>query len=270
MRTRIESLLPTDWSFEGKRVLDFGCGSARVLRHFLDEARRGELWGCDIDGPSIDWIEAHLSPPLSCFRNDVEPPLPLADDYLDLIWATSVFTHIDHWSPWIVELHRVLAPGGRLIVTFLGEGMWEALVGEPFKEDEVGMTVLGHWRGAGADILHSEWWLREHWGRAFEVLEVARPPRGADGSPQTTHSYISLRKRQTDLTVAGLEDCDAAEVRELAGLQTNIRLLRRELDTFAQARRSAGPARFAMRDLVLRSPLGGPARRLRDRLRGER
>jgi hypothetical protein len=71
--------------------------------------------------------------------------------------------------------------------------MWEALVGEPYREDEVGMTVLRHWEtgDAGPDVLHSEWWLRAHWGRAFEILEVARPPRRGDGSPEVTHSYIS-------------------------------------------------------------------------------
>jgi SAM-dependent methyltransferase len=89
---RIQCFLPPDWSFEGKRVLDFGCGSARVLRHFLDEARHGEFWGCDIDGPSIDWIASNLSPPLRCFQNEPEPPLALEASYLDLIWATSVFT----------------------------------------------------------------------------------------------------------------------------------------------------------------------------------
>lgn len=43
VRTRIEKLLPEDWTFDGKRVLDFGCGSARVLRHFLPEADRAEF-----------------------------------------------------------------------------------------------------------------------------------------------------------------------------------------------------------------------------------
>src|SRR5581483_6914482 len=101
VRARIESFLPSGWSFQGRRMLDFGCGSARVLRHFVDEARDAEFWGCDVHGPSIEWVQANVSPPLRCFENEPDPTLPFADDILDLIWATSVFTHItDNWSSW--------------------------------------------------------------------------------------------------------------------------------------------------------------------------
>ena len=64
-----------------------------------------------------------------------------------------------------------------MIATFLGEGIWDALVGEPYVEEAVGMTTLRHWTLADAWVFHSEWWLREHWGRAFEVAEIVRPPR---------------------------------------------------------------------------------------------
>ena len=113
VRERIERLLPRDWSWAGKRVLDFGCGSARVLRQFLREAEQAEFWGSDIDAPSIAWVQANLSPPLRVFDNAFAPPLPLNDGYFDLVYATSVFTHIgDLWSDWLLELHRILAPGG--------------------------------------------------------------------------------------------------------------------------------------------------------------
>ena len=60
--TRLEILerLPESWSFAGRRVLDFGCGAGRTLRHFVTEAEVGEFHGCDIDGPSID--VAHREP----------------------------------------------------------------------------------------------------------------------------------------------------------------------------------------------------------------
>jgi SAM-dependent methyltransferase len=234
LRGVIEELLPADWTWRSKRVLDFGCGSARVLRHFAREADRGVIWGCDIDPASISWDEANLSPPFRFFQNGVAPPLQLPDGSLDLIWAMSVFTHIaELWSEWLVEMHRLLAPGGILIASFLGEGMWKPLVGEPYDEDQVGMSALHHWEGPDAYVFHSEWWLRAHWGRAFDVLAVKRPPRAPDGSPQITHSYIAVRRRDVEITRADLERIEAHETRELAGLQTSLRLAKNELATLA-------------------------------------
>ena len=57
-------------SWDGKRALDFGCGSARVLRHFADEAGSAAFWGCDIDRASIEWDRAHLTPPFRFFQTD--------------------------------------------------------------------------------------------------------------------------------------------------------------------------------------------------------
>jgi SAM-dependent methyltransferase len=262
VRGRIERLLPEDWSWDGKRVLDFGCGSARVLRQFLPEAERAEFWGCDIDAPSIAWVEANLSPPLRVFHSGFAPPLPLDADSFDLVYATSVFTHIDElWSDWLLELHRILAPGGRLVSSFLGKGMWELLIGEPYREDEVGMTVRRHWTAQDAWVFHSEWWLREHWGRLFDVEAVTHPA-------ELTHSYIALTKRDVAVTKDELERRDAAEPREVAALQTNVRLLRQELDAVVAEHAEQPSAGWsAMRRVVLGSPLAGPARWLRRRMR---
>jgi SAM-dependent methyltransferase len=225
LRTVIEGLLPDDWRWADKQVLDFGCGAGRVLRQFAAEATQGELVGCDIDAPSIDWAVSHLSPPFRFFRNELTPPVALDAGSLDLIWAMSVFTHIsDAWAEWLVELHRLLAPGGLLVASFLGEGIWEALIGSAYREEEVGMAVSRKWDGPAAWVFHSEWWLREHWGRGFEVTRVVRPPRSSDGQPEITHSYIALRKRDVELSADVLESIDPREHRELAGLQTSLRL----------------------------------------------
>ena len=271
VRARLERLLPPDWSFQGKRVLDFGCGSARVLRHFLPEAHEAAFWGCDIDRPSIEWVSANLSPPLHCFQNEAKPPLPLDSNSFDLVWATSVFTHIgDLWSDWLLELHRILAPGAIMVATFLGEGIWDALVGEPYDEEAIGMTTRRHWTLADAWIFHSEWWLREHWGRAFEITEIVRPPRLDDGSPQITHSYIAMRKRPVELTREDLQRADSAEPRELAALQTNFRLLRGEVDALVDELQTATTPTVSLLGAVRSSALARPARRIRSRLRAAR
>ncbi len=179
-RERLEHLLPSDWSWDGKRVLDFGCGAGRTLRHFLDEAKRAEFFGCDIHGPSIRWLERHLSPPLRVLENSYSPPLPYAEGAFDLIYAFSVFTHLaDNWAEWLLELRRVLEPRGLLIATFLNQQSWLIFEAGPWDEEQVGITVTKRsnpWDLGGPFVYLSEWWLREHWGRAFEIVQLERGP----------------------------------------------------------------------------------------------
>src|SRR6185312_14264399 len=52
----IRRALPQGFSFDGARVLDFGCGAGRVLRQFEHEAESGEFWGCDLYEPTIAWL----------------------------------------------------------------------------------------------------------------------------------------------------------------------------------------------------------------------
>jgi SAM-dependent methyltransferase len=98
----------------------------------------------------------------------VHTPLELDCESFDLIWSISVFTHLtDNSIPWLLELHRVLKPGGLLIATCMGRWTSELLAGEPWDEDRIGINVLQHNHPAsdGAPlVLISDWWLREHLG----------------------------------------------------------------------------------------------------------
>jgi len=225
-RATILELLGPDWSFEGKRVLDFGCGSGKVLRHFLAEAQQGELWGCDIDERSIAWLEHEMCPPLHVFRNDEAPPLDQPDGRFDLIWSVSVFTHLtDHWAGWLAELHRVLAPRGLAIISFLGGAMYEVWTQDDWDPNRIGMTVLNHgqdWELGGPTVFHSPWWLREHWGRAFEFIALN------EGNAPREHGLVVLRRRPGTITAAELERVDPDEERELAALRHQVALLQLE------------------------------------------
>lgn len=225
-RATILELLGPGWSWEGKRVLDFGCGAGKVMRHFLAEARSCELWGCDIDERSIAWLQRELSPPLHAFVNRRAPPLDQPDGMFDLIWSVSVFTHItDHWAGWLAELHRVLAPGGLAIVSFLGGAMYETWTGGEWDEDSIGMSVLNHgqdWELGGPTVFHSPWWLREHWARAFEIVEMRA------GVEVGEHGLIVLRPRPLEISVPELERIDPGEPREVGALRHQVRLLQLE------------------------------------------
>jgi SAM-dependent methyltransferase len=98
------------------RVLDFGCGCGRVLVYFKG-ATRCEMTGSDIDGEAIAWCKANLADFGAFIRNGAEPPLPLADSSVDLVYSISVFTHLPEKMQfqWLTELHRVVKPGGLLL-----------------------------------------------------------------------------------------------------------------------------------------------------------
>lgn len=264
-REEILDLLPDGWSFEGKRVLDFGCGAGRTLRHFLGEAAVAEIHGCEIDAASVDWLETNLSPPLHVFRNEETPPLPLAGDSFDLIWAISVFTHLtDHWAGWLLELHRLLREDGLLIATILGPALaeeWHPAAprrgdDDAVLEDRIGMNVIHFDRGwdlGGPAVFHSAWWIEEHWGRAFEILSLREDgfiPMGE----WRGQGVALLRRKQGRPTVEEFERIDPAERREIAALEHNVRQLHRELTRERGARQWLEAQRAALAEQPAREP----------------
>jgi SAM-dependent methyltransferase len=225
------SLLPEDWSFAGRRVLDFGCGIGRMLRNGAEHDPAGEYWGCDIDARSIAWLEQNASPPLHVFRAPELPPTSLPDAHFDLIYAYSVFTHLsDSWSAWLVELHRLLKDDGILVATVVGPGQTD-FMGLPIGEDDVGMNVFAPytpWDGGGPLIFHSRWWLRAHWGRLFDITELRAGARPGP-PPLYGQGVVVMRKRPGALTIAELERPQRDEPREWSALHNNIASLSREL-----------------------------------------
>lgn len=223
------AMLPGDWRWPGKRVLDFGCGAGRLMRQFAAEAEVAEFTGCDIHGASIDWLQQNLCPPFVAFQCSEEPVLPQPDGYFDLIYAISVYTHLtDNWAGWLLEHHRVLAEGGFLLVSFLGEGQIGPLIGEVWDEDRIGMNSLWagkSWEKGGPIVFHSPWWLRAHWGRIFEIVELA--PRFGGDVP-TGHGMVLLRRKSVQMTVGELERLEPHEPRETTALAHHVEQLRRE------------------------------------------
>jgi SAM-dependent methyltransferase len=228
-RDGIVKRLPSNWTFHGKRVLDFGCGAGRTLRHFADQAGEAELWGCDIDEPSITWMREHVSPPFHVFTNGSEPPLDRPDESFDLIWAISVFTHLaENWSRWLAELNRVLKPDGLLFATFMGRGMVEEIAGEPWDDEKFGMNVIKcgqSWDLGGPMVIHSPWWIEEHWGRGFEIVSIT--PDGFASKPWLCHGSVMMRKRGP-VKADELERINPSDSRETLALAHNVEQLRRE------------------------------------------
>lgn len=104
---------------EVRRYLDLGCASGRVIRHVGVQNPSISTLGCDINRTHVVWCNEYLPSLCAVFQNHSIPTLPLQDNSIDLASAYSVFTHIEAFeTTWLMELHRLLSPGGIAWLTF--------------------------------------------------------------------------------------------------------------------------------------------------------
>ncbi|WP_457187337.1 class I SAM-dependent methyltransferase [Nocardioides sp. P5_E3] len=100
------------------RIIEMGCAAGRMIRHLKPLVGDAEIWGVDVAAPLVNWCKVNLAPPFHFATTTTIPHLPFPDDYFDLVYTGSVFTHIDDLAEaWLLELRRVLVPGGRAYLT---------------------------------------------------------------------------------------------------------------------------------------------------------
>lgn len=172
----------------GDRILEFGCAAARVLRNFLTHAEIGEAWGVDISAEHIQWCQQNLSPPFRFCTTTTFPHLPFEDNYFSMIFAASIFTHIfDLGDMWLLELRRILRPGGRLYITVHDENTlrivsdpthWSEIMREQvrraretFPEIDNGFDVFATNRLSHNQIVfHHSRYIAEKWSQFMPVV----------------------------------------------------------------------------------------------------
>ena len=90
----------------GKAVLDLGCRSGALTRHFLDG---NEVVGIDVDRSALAKAE-QLG--IDVIAADVEEPLPLETSSFDAVVAGELLEHLRFPDAVVAEARRVLRPGG--------------------------------------------------------------------------------------------------------------------------------------------------------------
>ena len=138
-----EDLSPPDWELRrefirdqlrpGDRVLDLGCGDGAFTAVVAEAG--GQVIGADVAQAAIDRAAAH-HPGLDFRLVAIDEPLPFEDCQFDLVWASEVIEHIADTAQWLSEVRRVLAPGGRLLLTTPSHGRARMALGgiERFSE----------------------------------------------------------------------------------------------------------------------------------------
>jgi ubiquinone/menaquinone biosynthesis C-methylase UbiE len=109
----------------GERVLDFGCGPGALLYVVSQSNPTVKGVGIDLAQPQIDFANQQVRPRLP--GRDVsylavsldQPNLPFEDESFDVVTIAEVIEHVHPFDSLksMLELRRVLKPGGRIIVT---------------------------------------------------------------------------------------------------------------------------------------------------------
>ncbi len=251
-----------------ERLLDFGCGCGRFVRHLRPVADQVEIHGTDIDAEMIDWLRANV--PYGRFEVAPHlPPLPYPDHRFDLVLSHSVFSHLDerHQDHWLAELQRITRPGACLMLTVEGPSTWARIQqavtnsGASAHSWEAELRSRGilfidndAWVGSTHpdfyhSTIHAPWYVFQHWAAFFDVeaylvdgswsqdLVVLR--RREDGAPPTRPLIVPEPASAVPASTDGV----AADA--MAGLRSAAKRARRQAMDTIRARRQPNTAATA-------------------------
>jgi ubiquinone/menaquinone biosynthesis C-methylase UbiE len=100
------------------RLLDVGCGTGQFAERLREAAPRVKVWGLDL----VSEMLARGSDRWRRHAGSVQPVqgegdrLPFADDTFDFVTCANSFHHYPRQEQAVCEMHRVLRPGGRLMI----------------------------------------------------------------------------------------------------------------------------------------------------------
>ena len=99
----------------GRNILDAGCGAGPLAAALRD--RGAQITGFDSSPAMVALAQRRLGTDTTVLVADLSEPLPFRTGEFDDVVASLVLHYLEDWSGPLAELHRVLKPGGRLIVS---------------------------------------------------------------------------------------------------------------------------------------------------------
>jgi SAM-dependent methyltransferase len=98
-----------------ERVLDYGCGQGRYLDVVRERFPNARLSGSDVSEVALE--HARRRRPWAEYVAMEDERVPLPDGAFDLVVSVEVLEHVADVERATSELGRLLAPGGRLVLT---------------------------------------------------------------------------------------------------------------------------------------------------------
>jgi ubiquinone/menaquinone biosynthesis C-methylase UbiE len=112
---------------EDKRVLDIGCGTGQFAARVLEQCPAAQVWGLDLSEGMLEHARQRLQAAgdrVHLVHGDSEN-LPFPANSFDVVTCSHSFHHYPNQARVVAEMHRVLAPGGKLmIIDGDRDGLW--------------------------------------------------------------------------------------------------------------------------------------------------
>jgi ubiquinone/menaquinone biosynthesis C-methylase UbiE len=173
------------------RILDVGCGTGQLAARIVRELPECDVTGCDFSRGMLEHASAR-NVRVRWVQGDAGR-LPFRSGAFDAIVSTEAF----HWFPdqdrALAEFHRVLAPGGRVMVALVNAPSslvahalhaGSLLLGEPFYWP-TSLEMRQRLEHAGFGVLGQERIFRLPGGLLFPpVLTVGVRPQADAGDPE--------------------------------------------------------------------------------------
>jgi SAM-dependent methyltransferase len=111
------------------KILDFGCGTGRIVKLLRDNGVAA--FGCDVFyGGGASPVPDDLSGIVIAMPGNV---IPFPASTFDTVINNQVMEHVEDIDAVLCEIHRVLKPGGLVLSLFPDHGIWrEGHCGVPF------------------------------------------------------------------------------------------------------------------------------------------
>jgi 2-polyprenyl-6-hydroxyphenyl methylase/3-demethylubiquinone-9 3-methyltransferase len=114
-------------------ILEVGCGDGAFTKTLAECS--SSVTAIDISAHQIE-RNTRAQPEVLFLQHDLMEPLPFDNDRFEVIWCTEVLEHLFDPGFALREMFRVMAPGGKLLVTVPYHGLFKNVLIALFKWDE--------------------------------------------------------------------------------------------------------------------------------------
>lgn len=193
----------------GRRILDAGCGSGPLSAALRD--RGAVMSGFDLSAAMVELARERLGEDADLRVHDLADPLPYGDASFDDVVASLVVHYLEDWTEPLAELHRVLKPSGRLILSTHHPMVCTALnPGENYFDVTEFSFDAEH---AGRTVVYTNWhrplqaMVDAFTVAGFRISTISEPPVAADAPAELLPPGLTHPVRFISFIFFVLEAC---------------------------------------------------------------